>query len=131
MASLVVTHLQNLWHMFNPKIESMNKSEIINKINEIKKEYGITHDELVEIIYEARDARLREIREEYQNNCLMFYFEDGLMVHQIKWHTIPEMVENYPTTLKKLVKDFERENGKLGMLVNSNIPKGWADFQMS
>lgn len=109
----------------------MNKSEIISKINEIKKEYGITHDELVEIIYEARDARLREIREEYQNNCLIFHFKDGLMVHQIKGHTIPEMVENYPTTLRGLVKDFERENGELGMLVNSNIPKGWADFQMS
>jgi len=109
----------------------MEKNEIISRINEIRKDACVTHDELVEIIYEARDARLREIRDEYQNKCLMFYFKDGLMVYEVKNRTISEMVENFPDTLRKMVKDYERKSGELGMMVNNNIPKSWADFPMN
>lgn len=109
----------------------MDKSIIIDRINALRKEAGITHDQLAEIVYEARDKRLREIREQYQENCIMFYFKDGLVIHQIKGRTVPEFVEMFPDTLRELITDIERKDGELGMMVNSNIPNRFATFQMS
>jgi CRISPR/Cas system CSM-associated protein Csm2 small subunit len=109
----------------------MDKSIIIDRINELRRDAGITHDQLAEIVYEARDNRLREIREQYQENCIMFYFKDGIVIHQIKGRTVPEFVEMFPDTLRELITDIERKDGELGMMVNSNIPNRFATFQMS
>ena len=108
----------------------MDKSIIIDRINELRKEAGITHDQLAEIVYEARDKRLREIREQYQENCIMFYFKDGIVIHQIKGRTVPEFVEMFPDTLMETIRNIERKDGELGMMVNSNIPNGFATFKM-
>ncbi len=109
----------------------MEKSIIIDRINELCRDAGITHDQLAEIVYEARDNRLRKIREQYQENCIMFYFKDGIVIHQIKGRTVPEFVDVFPDTLKKLITDIEKKDGEIGMMVNSNIPKNFATFQMS
>ena len=68
---------------------------------------------------------------EYQDNFLMFYFDDGLMMHEIKHRTISDMIDMFPATLRDIIKDYEKKDGKLGMMINSNIPSSWATFPMS
>lgn len=109
----------------------MAKQEIIERINALCKEAGLTHNQLASAVYEARDKRLREIRDEYQDKFLMFYFDDGLMMHEIKGRTIEEMVKHWPTTLQDIIKQHERKNWHLGMMLNNNIPASWATFPMS
>lgn len=109
----------------------MNKQEIIERINALCKEAGLTHNQLASAVYEARDKRLREIRDEYQDKFLMFYFDDGLMMHEIKHRTISDMIDMFPATLRDIIKDYEKKDGKLGMMINSNIPSSWATFPMS
>jgi hypothetical protein len=109
----------------------MNKQEIIERVNALCKEAGLTHDQLAAATYEARDAYLREIRKEHQDKKIIVHFQDGVMLHEIKGRTISEMVEQWPATLRDIIRKVERKDGKLGMLVNSNIPSGWATFAMS
>ena len=109
----------------------MDKSIIIDRINELRRDAGITHDKLAEIVYEARDKRLREIRNQYQDSCILFYFNDGLILHQLKNRTVAEMADMFPETLREMIMDYERKEGELGMMLNNNIPKSYATFPMA
>ena len=108
----------------------MEKNEIIKQINELCKESGLTHDQLAGVLYEARDGYLREIRREHQDKAIIISFEDGVMLHSIKGRTISEMVNNWPATLRDIIRKVEMKDGKLGMMVNTNIPGSWAQFPM-
>ena len=109
----------------------MDKSIIIERINELCKESGLTHDQLAGVLYEARDGYLGEIRKEHQDKAIIISFEDGVMLHSIKGRTISEMVHNWPATLRDIIRKVEMKDGKLGMMVNTNIPKDWAQFGVS
>ena len=109
----------------------MNKQEILDRIDALTKEAGISHNELAAHVYEARDKHLREQRRQHQEQFIMFYFDNGLMLHEVKGHTVPELVRRYPATLRDIIRDYERRDGKLGMMINDNIPASWATFPMS
>ena len=109
----------------------MSKQELIERIKALLKEAGITHDQLANIVFEARDNRLREIRDQYQDSCILFYFNDGLILHQLKNRTVAEMADMFPETLREMIMDYERKEGELGMMLNNNIPKSYATFPMA
>lgn len=109
----------------------MEKKEIIDRINALIKESGLTHDQMAAAVYEARDIRFREIRDKHQQKFLLFSFQDRFMMHEIKGHTIEEMVRRWPDTLRDIIKQHERRDGHLGMMLNNNIPASWATFPMS
>lgn len=108
----------------------MKKTEIIKHINELCKESGLTHDQLATVLYEARDNYLREIRKEHQDKSIIMQFDDGVMLHSIKGRSISELVNNWPATLRDIIRKVEIKDGELGMMVNTNIPNGWATFSM-
>lgn len=108
----------------------MERNEIIERIDALRREAGITHDELAAIVYEARDKQLRKIRNEHQEKFIIFSFPDCIMIHEIKGRTVSEMVKTWPETLRGIIHDHERKDGKLGMMVNTNIPSEWATFPM-
>ena len=54
----------------------MERNEIIERIDALRREAGITHDELAAIVYEARDKHLRKIRNEHQEKFIIFSFPD-------------------------------------------------------
>ena len=108
----------------------MEKKAIIEQINNLVKESGLTHDQLAVVLYEARDGYLREIRKEHQDKAIIISFEDGVMLHSIKGRTISEMVTNWPATMRDIIRQVEKKDGELGMMVNTNIPDSWAQFPM-
>ena len=108
----------------------MEKKAIIEQINNLVKESGLTHDQLAEVLYEARDGYLREIRKEHQDEAIIMQFKDGVMLHSIKGRTISEMVNHWPATMRDIIRQVEMKDGELGMMVNTNIPDSWAQFPM-
>lgn len=108
----------------------MDKSIIIERINDLCKEAGLTHDQLAGVLYEARDNYLREIRKEHQENKIIMQFQDGVMLHEVKGHSISDMVKNWPETLQSIIRKVEKKDGNLGIMVNTNIPSSWATFPM-
>ncbi len=111
--------------------QKMEQQEIIARINALCKEAGITHNQLAAAVYEARNKKLHEIRDKYQDQAILIYFDDGLMVHQIKDRTVTEMIDIFPETLRGIIQDYEHKDGQLGMVLNNNIPSHWATFPMS
>ena len=108
----------------------MEKNAIIEQINNLIKESGLTHDQLAGVLYEARDGYLREIRKKHQDEFIIMQFEGGVMLHSIQGRTIREMVNNWPDTMRNIIRQVEMKDGELGMMVNTNIPGSWATFPM-